>query len=243
MIFDHEGHCHRPSDRALSRLYKSDKHAGHVTASRSSVAMPSISARWAASLSRLLHTTAPSSLKACRSRFCLVSLDIGRTPKERRKPKFSGGRFPRPLQRVVRLRERDGSGTVLPHFHCRSRRDAASTPWSRETFYSRSLGQSRAAGAAPHPMCGRRHHGQGVSPSFCPIARSSARRRTLWRASNRSARVVVLRACPRLAMLRRASNGRPDSDGRLQTPTFLSVESRPRRVAVWQCVTREPYSA
>src|SRR5262249_41501727 len=67
--------CHRPSWRVLSRWYSSARHLWHVTATRFSVAIPSISARWAASLSRGLHSTMPSSLRACRSRFRLLSLD------------------------------------------------------------------------------------------------------------------------------------------------------------------------
>src|SRR6516165_9628066 len=57
----------------LSRRYSNDKHFPHATAARSSVAMPSISARWAASLSRGLHITMPSALRACRSRLRLLS--------------------------------------------------------------------------------------------------------------------------------------------------------------------------
>ncbi len=61
----------------------SDKHFGHVTASRSSVAISSISARWAASLSLGLQSTAPSSINAWWWRLALVSRDIGRTPASR----------------------------------------------------------------------------------------------------------------------------------------------------------------
>src|SRR3972149_5037084 len=75
--------CHCPSFRAFSRSYSNDRHLRHVTAAGSSVAIPSISARCAASLSRGLHKTIPSSLRACTSRFCLLSLDIGRLLKER----------------------------------------------------------------------------------------------------------------------------------------------------------------
>ena len=66
----------RRSLGALLRLYINDKHLRHVTTVKSSVAIPSVAARWAASLSRGLHNTIPCSLKACKSRFCLLSLGI-----------------------------------------------------------------------------------------------------------------------------------------------------------------------
>src|SRR5438445_10063276 len=45
---------------ALPRLWSKARHFRHVTAAQSSVAIPSISARCAASLSRGLHKTMPS---------------------------------------------------------------------------------------------------------------------------------------------------------------------------------------
>ena len=57
-------------------LYNSDKHLRHVTAFQFSVAIPSVCARRAASLSRELHMTIPSPSRACKSRFCLLSRGI-----------------------------------------------------------------------------------------------------------------------------------------------------------------------
>src|ERR1700730_7267726 len=61
-------------------LYSRSRQFLLVTAVWSSVAMPSISARCAASLSRGLQRTMPSWFRACRARFCLLSCDTLESP-------------------------------------------------------------------------------------------------------------------------------------------------------------------
>ncbi len=59
--------------RRRARFAMRPKHFRQVTARRSSVAIPSTSARWAASRSLGLHNTMSSALRACRSHVVLLS--------------------------------------------------------------------------------------------------------------------------------------------------------------------------
>jgi len=138
--------------------------------------MPSISARWAASLSRGLHKTMPLSSRACRSRLGLVSLDIGRTPKGCLKPRRAfAGRFRHPglAYRGPEYRTRDrarsqGEG-LPPAEHPRrpgrrlgllERRSAAADPQAEgrqrqerdQAGVSDAAGDSAARGAQPEMM-------------------------------------------------------------------------------------------